>query len=62
MSKWDKDLGRTSSDSQWLAALKISLNAYQSFNLDELVHKFTLRWFITPYIIHGLVPSTPPLC
>lgn len=61
MLKWEKDLGQSFTDTQWLDALKLSLRASQASNLHELVHKFTLRWYVTPHCttFYGNAPGYP---
>lgn len=60
--KWEKDIGRSFSESQWLLAFKASFRATRSSNLWELVHKISRRWYITRSLIHTFDPAMQPSC
>lgn len=62
MLKWERDLGCSFSDSQWLTALNSNFKVTHSSNLWELTFKYNLRWYITPSQIYIYAPSTSPNC
>lgn len=62
MYKWEKDLGQSFSDECWYNAMRINQTATSCLEHWDNSQKILNRWYLTPYKLAKIYPSTSPLC
>lgn len=60
--KWERDIGKNFTNSQWLSAIKCNRQFSRCSNYEELAAKFLARWHFTPYIVAKFSKDNSNLC
>lgn len=60
--KWESDLGKPITTSQWQYTLKTVYKASKCVIHLELLQKIALRWYLTSYRLSKFCQSNSPLC
>lgn len=62
MLKWERDLGQNFSWDQWKKSFQIINKSSSCIEHWDNAQKITNRWYLTPYKLSKIYPSTPDIC
>lgn len=60
--KWEKDIGKSFTEKQWLSAIKCNHRFSRCLNYEELAVKLLAKWHFTPYIVAKFSDGNSNLC
>ena len=62
MIKWEKDLSQTFTWEEWQKAIHINSSSSACVEHWENAQKILNRWYLTPYRLSKIFPSSSPIC